>query len=279
MAVLAMALLGLTVTDMHAAEAAKDPSPQAAAKSKIYESATVPVREDLLAEHRAVWRRIGRAGTWWTAAERVAIAGETRRARDCELCRRRKGSDSPYAIPGEHLHAGKLSPIAVEAVHRITTDPARLTQTWVEGLMADGLSDAHYVELISVVVGVLAVDSLALGIGATLPPLPEPQSGAPTRQRPPQARLDGAWLPMVAAGEDTGLAAGIYGEAKRVPNVGRALSLVPDATRAWRRMMAVQYLPITDVLRAHKGNDLRALSRPQIELIAGRVSKYNECFY
>ncbi len=245
----------------------------------IYESATVAVREDLVAEHRDVWRRMGRAGTWWTGAERVAIAAESRLARDCELCRRRKDGVSPYGIKGEHDHAGKLPPVAMEAVHRITTDSGRLTQTWVESLFADGLSDTRYVELIGVMIGMLAVDTFALGIGANLPPLPDPEPGKPTCERPPQARLDGAWLPMIAAGEDTGLAEGLYGEARMIPNVVRALSLVPDETLAQKRLSQVQYLPSKDVPSAKKRNHLRALSRPQMELIAGRVSKFNDCFY
>ena len=145
--------------------------------------------------------------------------------------------------------------------------------------MADGISDAQYVELLGVVIGVLAVDTLTFALGAEPPPLPAPQPGEPSCERPPQARLDGAWLPMVAVGEDTGVAEGLYGDARMVPNVVRALSLVPEETRAQKRLGEVQYLPYGNVSNAKRGNDLRALSRVQMELVAARVSKLNECFY
>jgi hypothetical protein len=63
-----------------------------------------------------------------------------------------------------------------------------------------------------------------------------------------------------------------------VPNVVRAMSLVPDAVRQLRELSAAQYLPLQQVtdVRAEPG---RALSRAQIELVAGRVSALNECFY
>jgi hypothetical protein len=59
-------------------------------------------------------------------------------------------------------------------------------------------------------------------------------------------------------------------------NVIRALSLVPDAVRDIKLLAEVQYVPLDDfedpTLR-------RTLSRPQMELIAARVSAVNECFY
>src|SRR5207249_196008 len=57
-----------------------------------YDSAAVPVREDLVLAHARQWERLARPGTWWTGAERVAIAGEVRSAVTCELCRQRKAS-------------------------------------------------------------------------------------------------------------------------------------------------------------------------------------------
>ncbi len=56
----------------------------------------------------------------------------------------------------------------------------------------------------------------------------------------------------------------------------RALSLVPDAVRDLRILSAAQYLPLD------KAGDFayrRALGREQVELLAGRVSAINECFY
>ena len=60
------------------------------------------VADALAAAHSRFWRRLAGPGSWWTGAERVAIAIEARRARECELCRRRKQSLSPYFVNGEH---------------------------------------------------------------------------------------------------------------------------------------------------------------------------------
>ena len=61
------------------------------------------------------------------------------------------------------------------------------------------------------------------------------------------------------------------------PNVIRALSLVPEAVRDLTTLLNVHYLSLG---RMGGGLDTgRALDRAQIELIAGRVSALNECFY
>jgi hypothetical protein len=60
------------------------------------------------------------------------------------------------------------------------------------------------------------------------------------------------------------------------PNVIRAMSLVPDAVRDLMTLSAVHYLPPERTVDLREG---RALGRPQMELVAGRVSALNECFY
>ena len=44
------------------------------------------------------WSQLGLPGTWWTGAQRIAMAAETRAARECPLCRSRKKALSPYSI-------------------------------------------------------------------------------------------------------------------------------------------------------------------------------------
>jgi hypothetical protein len=62
-----------------------------------------------------------------------------------------------------------------------------------------------------------------------------------------------------------------------VPNVARALSLVPDAVRQLKELSEAHYLRIDDVVDPRAR--MRELTRPQMELVAGRVSALNECFY
>ena len=50
-----------------------------------YAAATVPVRADLTAAHEHLWQNLAEPGTWWTGAERVAIAADVRAAWTCGL--------------------------------------------------------------------------------------------------------------------------------------------------------------------------------------------------
>jgi alkylhydroperoxidase family enzyme len=227
------------------------------------------------AAQRRAWRRLAAPGEWWSGAERVAIAAEARSARsDCALCRERKQALSPGSVSGEHRASALLSAAAVDAAHRIASDPGRLTRAWLEKTLAAGLSDAQYVELIAVVTTVANLDALHRALGAPPEPLPEPETGEPARRRPPSAR-EGGWLPMLALDSTEGRA--LFGGRTRVPNVARALSLVPDAVLELRELSEQHYLPMDEVIDPRARG--RFLSRPQMELVAGRVSALNECFY
>ncbi len=116
-----------------------------------YESAPVSVRDDLVQAHEQVWTKLAEPGTWWTSAERIAIAAETRNARQCALCRERKAALSPMAVQGQHDSDNILSEVVIDVVHRMTTDPGRCSQEWYETLADEGVADAHYVEALGIV--------------------------------------------------------------------------------------------------------------------------------
>lgn len=241
-----------------------------------YDHAPFPVRPELAAAHTRLWRRLAAPGAWWSGAERVAIAAEARNARVCAACRERKQALSPYTVAGEHDHLGALPAAAVDAVHRIATDPGRLTRRWLDGVLAGGLGDAAYVEIVGVVAAIASVDAFCCGIGVPAPALPEPEPGEPSRYRPPGAAGDTAWIPMIPRQAATGAEADLWPEGY-VPNVLRALSLVPDEVRTLRDLSAAHYLPVTRV--ADPTASAYSLARPQMELIAARVSALNDCFY
>ncbi len=101
---------------------------------ELYASSPIAIRDDLAAAHARAWERIGRPGTWWDGAARVAIAAETRHASSCKLCRRRKEALSPAAIEGTHDSLGELSEVVVEVVHQVRNDPGRLSERWYRGV-------------------------------------------------------------------------------------------------------------------------------------------------
>jgi len=229
-----------------------------------YDGAPGAVRADIVHAHRAAWARLARPGTWWTGPDRIALAAETRRAVTCALCRDRKRAVSPYAIDGEHHRGSNLPLPVVDAVHRIATDPGRLSQRWYRELVDATLDDAAFVELVGVVITVVGIDTFARGLGVPASELPEPEEGEPTRARPPATRVHGHWVPSVPT------------EDKAVPNIRRALSLVPAEAGAFEELGAAMYLPLDDLMDFERH---RAISRPQMELLAARVSALNQCFY
>src|SRR5215470_14227739 len=125
--------------------------------SGLYASSSVAIRDDLAKAHARAWERIGRPGTWWDGAARVAIAAETRHAASCRLCRRRREALSPFAVEGTHDSLGQLGEILVELVHRVRSDPGRLSERWYHSIIAGGLSEEQYVEAVSVVAHVVAI--------------------------------------------------------------------------------------------------------------------------
>src|SRR5262244_2211354 len=104
-----------------------------------YSAALVPVRADFAAAHTRFWKRLALPGAWWTGAERVAIAAEVRQAQHCALCQARREALTPAAVEGEHDPSSAL-PAAVEVIHRVVTDPERLSRKWCKDILAAGLS-------------------------------------------------------------------------------------------------------------------------------------------
>ena len=128
-----------------------------------------PVRASLAESHRAVWSRLAEAGTWWTGAQRIAIAQVTREA----FARR---NDPPWLRQDEESRVAGLPEAAVRAARRIALDAKRLDALQVQEMVA-ALGDAPYVELTSLVVCVVAIDAFAAALGVPPEPLPEPLAG------------------------------------------------------------------------------------------------------
>lgn len=234
------------------------------------------MRPALARERERAWRRLATPGTWFTGEQRLAIAAESRHAHRCALCRTRKQALSPYQVNGRHDSLGVLAPALVEAVHRITTDAGRITQRWVQALITDGLPDTHYVEAIGVIALLTALDTMDQALGLPQRALPVAVAGTPTRQRPIGARQALAWIPTVApedlrAGELDAFA--VHGD----KNIHRALSLAPQEVCNFFDLDVELYLK-DDQIRDFD-REYRALTHAQIELLAGRVSALNGCYY
>lgn len=248
----------------------------AAVESLDYRHSPLPVRGGLTAAQQRAWARLAEPGEWWSGAVRVAIAEETRGAEHCGFCRERKAALSPYAVTGAHEKATDLPDVLVEVVHRIRTDPGRLTRRFYEEALAGGLGDAEYVETVGVMATVIAVDSFCDAMGLPRHALPAPVAGTPRRQRPAGAKEGLAWVPTVAPEDLTDAEAGMYDGLSAV-NIHRALSLVPAEVTGFFDMDSEHYLP--DAQLKDFGTEYRALTHAQTEFLAGRVSAINRCVY
>jgi len=226
-------------------------------------SVAPPVRTDLVRAHDRVWARLSRPGTWLTGAERVAAMDEARKARSsCELCRRRKAALSPFAITDAHAPRGTLSADEIDVVHRIASDPGRLSRQWFDSL---DVEPERYVELLSVTAHTVGIDSFHRGLGLAARRLPTAQPGEPSRE-PLRAPLDRdlAWVPVRRM--------------RGVPNVAKSISLVPAELRMLVAVAPAEYVAPERLLDL-EADPGRTISRQQMELVAGRVSAQNQCFY
>jgi len=224
----------------------------------------VSLAEHLKQAHAQTWQTIAGAGDFFTGAERVAMVRSAREALTCEFCEERKQALSPAAVEGYHDHSGTLDPVVVDMIHRLRTDPGRLTRAWFDEITRT-ISKQEYVEIVSVVTSSVIIDTMHNAVGLGLPTLPSPVSGRPRRQFNQDAVDAGAWVPILAADAtmaDTGL--------PRVPNIARSLGLVPSALELFFTTFRPHY--------ALKDIDL-SISQGQAEFVAARVSAINECFY
>ena len=225
-----------------------------------YDGVDLPIRENTISSQRMSWETIAAPGRWWTGAERVEIARVGRAARDFEAL----GSET-------------LPEAAVFAVQKLVVDNANLNRDFYDEVIAsEGMSEDRYVELVAVVVHALSIDEFHRALGLDLEPLPAPISGEPSRIRPQLAEQRASWPPLVPR---AGLNAGdemLYGPWEWGANVISALSLIPENVRWLHDLSEGHYLSFAEM---RMPDPLRAISRPQIELIAARVSALNECFY
>ncbi|WP_419551845.1 alkylhydroperoxidase-related (seleno)protein [Candidatus Poriferisodalis sp.] len=234
-----------------------------AAPHRTYDT-ELPIRDDLAAAHGEVSTRWARPGTWWAAAQRAEIVRQVRAARD----HRTEASEvlppwvQPSSIEGLVDADGPLPTAAVDAIWRITNHPGTLTEDWYQSIIDRGVDPLAYVELVGVVAQANCVDRFADALELPRIDLDEPADGPPTTEGA-SAAVKYHWVPTADI---------------KMPNVIKALSAVPAENESLFILSDAQYVPMERV-RGELINDQNSLNRPQIELLAARTSKLNECFY
>jgi hypothetical protein len=244
-----------------------------------YSNASYPIRENFAETHNRFWERLASRGCWLTGAQKVDVAKEIRQSHDCELCRQRKLALSPYGVAGEHdTITDELSDLAVEVVHRIVTDSARITKAWFDGLVEKGMEPAQYVEIIGTIVHTFSIDEFCRALDISLNELPEPKAGEASAYTPDNLSYEaGAWVPTLPNFIEEGPEADIWNGFGA--NVIRAMSVVPDEVRSLIDLFNSHYIPNDQIVGDWTVCPHGGLSRIEMEVVATRVSSHNDCFY
>jgi hypothetical protein len=209
------------------------------------------VRSDLDAAHRRSLQHVAAPGASLTAARRTAIA-------DVAV---RSFVDPDPPPPWQPVHGDPL----LDAARRLARFAGTLTDDYYRSVLAGGVADVEWVEMVGVVIAALAPLSFRRAAGLAPLPTPEPAEGLPNG-RLAEHRVPAAlnWVPVAAP-------------ADRVASVVQALSAVPDEWENLWRLAAAQYM--SDEQMDDPLWNRGTLTRPQMELVASRVSLVRECFF
>jgi alkylhydroperoxidase family enzyme len=227
--------------------------------STPYDS-NLAMRPELVAAQSTALSHWASPGSFWTGAQRLAVVAEVRRARDADAL---PPWVAPTTVDGLVPTDPPLPATAIDVVWRLTNHPGTLTAAWYDSIADAGLEPGPYVELVAIVAQANCVDRFTDALDLPRLTLPEPVPGDPSGHVAENAQVRAHWVPTA---EITGA------------NVQGALSLLPDENAMREMLSGTHYLP-AEALLGDLVSDHGSLSRIQIEVVASRTSKLNECFY
>lgn len=238
----------------------------------LYDDTDIDIPGRIAAAHQADLASFAAAGGWLTGEERSAVVQHARNVR--------AGAGLQEEAVGGHLpDPGAVLPQPMlDLVGRLAASPNKLEHSDLDRAIAGGISQAEYVEVVGLVARAVNLDIFARGLGLAPRALVPPSADEPDCELPATAVEEGAWVATVPGGADGGAAgAELYGK-NMMPFIYRALSLVPQEAAHIMSGGNAQYLTL-DKFFDFAYSLYPGLSRAQVELVAGRVSACNECFY
>lgn len=229
-----------------------------------------PARDGINQARRQAADALRRSGDWLTGDQRREAWDHARSARSNPINVARRAAISPEAVPEQHPAGRTLSAAAVDVIHRVASDPGRLTRTWADRRIAE-LGSEVYTELVGVTAMARTLDGFDEALGRPLLTIndnsgsdghPDTDTGEPARVRPDDVGDVGAWVDQTVG--------------RKRANVSRALSLVPKTDSAWRNLVDSHYSRGAEFMNLRWD---RALTRVQIEAVAARTTSELDCFY
>jgi hypothetical protein len=199
------------------------------------------VPAQVVAMCRDTWTGFATPGSYWSGAERLAIAQHARSAR-----------------LGTDVAADSLPAQVRETVRVLGAVPSTTTQPWVGDAVA-AMGEPAYVELVGIVARVVAVDTFTRLLGVDPEPFPQALPGQP-EPSVRRGRRGKAWVAMTD-----------------VPVPPNVLSVVPLAQAETNATGAALYM--TSAQMQDPDTMIDGLHRTQMEIVATSLSHANECFY
>jgi post-segregation antitoxin (ccd killing protein) len=240
---------------------------------------TTGINDNLGDALQGVLRNISQTGLWLEGAQRRAIALLARDARETGLSATAKAKLSPSMVDWRHSPHELLSPPLVEAARRIAVDASRLTEQAVQAFFDEGVHPGEYSETIAVVASITALDTFHRGMGYPPVELLDPDTAPPQRVEPTGSVWDRAvcWLPSVPPEAATGELAAWYSRGHDIGNLFRTITYAPNDAITFFGIQGPMYAEGDDLFDF--ANSPLALHKTQVEVIATRVSSFNDCFY
>lgn len=209
------------------------------------------MRDDLVEAHARSLAHVAAPGAKLSAVRRVEVAEAARRS-----------YLDPAPPPPWVRPYGDLT---LDVAHRLACHAGTITEQWYRQVLAEGMDALEWVEIVGVVVATVPPVAFARAIGHPTPHLPLPLDGEPTGRVAGELATPALnWVPVAAPADE-------------VASVVQALSVLPDEFDNLWQLAAAQYMSDRqmDDPRWNRGT----LSRPQMELAAGRISLIHECFF
>jgi hypothetical protein len=238
----------------------------------LYSDAEYPIAPATQALHEDELLSFTRPGTWGTAQQRTAIAAHARQAR-CEAGIQESVGDDALTS------SAALPDAAIRLARSVALGGIGIDQEFCDQAQSEGVTEGAYVEIVGLVSRLAHLDVFARGVGLPARKLIDPvEDKEPSQERPAAATKEGfftASLPNLPEGGE--LARSLYGK-HPAPNILRSLSLVPSEAQRLIGVLNEEYFTMDRMMDlSYSSHD--ALTRPQLELVAARVSALNECFY
>mgnify|MGYP006325266799 FL=1 len=212
---------------------------------------TSAIRADLAEAHRQSLQHVASPGARLDAERRLQIAAAA--TQGYLAAEPPPPWVRPFADP------------ALDVAFRLARYAGTITQEWYEQVITEGMHPLEWVEIVGIVVATVPPLAFARAAGRALPEFPPSVAGQPHgREAAELAPATLTWVPVAAPADTTA-------------SVVQALSALPGEWDNMWRLAAAQYM--SDAQMVDPLWNRGTLSRPQMELAAGRISRVRECFF